>query len=220
MNQFSSGPYRRFLKLCLNHRYTTLSVFLAVLIVSLALVPAGIIRIVFFPVVPADQITVSLEMPQGASWHKTHEYAKRIEIAAIKMNERYLEVTADNEDVVRQLMVLSESDTSARVDLDLIASEDRTISSVELAQWFREELGVLEGIRSLTVRANAGPGGLAVDVQISGLSLEELRQAAQDLKHSLAKIDGVQDISDTFNAGGREIPPRDLQCTPHTIARA
>ncbi|MEH6610324.1 MAG: efflux RND transporter permease subunit [Halioglobus sp.] len=211
MNRFSSGPYRRFLKLCLNHRYTTLSVFLAVLIISLALVPAGIIRMVFFPVVPADQITVSLEMPQGASWHKTHDYAKRIEVAAIKMNERYLEVTKESEDVVRQLMVLSESDTSARVDIDLIPSEERTISSVELAQWFREELGVLEGIRSLTVRANAGPGGLAVDVQISGLSLEELRQAAQDLKHSLAKIEGVQDISDTFNAGGREM---DIQVTP------
>jgi multidrug efflux pump subunit AcrB len=211
MNQFSSGPYRRALKLCLDHRYTTLSAFLAVLIICLALIPSGFIRMVFFPNVPSDQIIVSLEMPQGTPWQKTHDYARRIEVAANKMNERYLASIDSTADVIRQLMVVSETDTSARVDVDLVPSEERTISSVELAQWFREELGVLEGVRSVSVDAQAGPGGIAVDVEVSGLDLEGLRAAAADLKQSLSLIQGVQDISDSFNAGGKEM---DIQVTP------
>ncbi len=136
-------------------------------------------------------------------WQKTHDYARRIEVAANKMNERYLASIDSSADVIRQLMVVSESDTSARVDVDLVPSEERTISSVELAQWFREELGVLEGVRSVSVDAQAGPGGVAVDVEVSGLDLEGLRAAAADLKQSLSLIQGVQDISDSFNAGGQ-----------------
>jgi multidrug efflux pump subunit AcrB len=137
LTKFASGPYRRLLPFCLRHRYNTLAIFVAILIVSMALLPSGLVRFVFFPNVPADQILVSLEMPQGASWEKTHEYAQRIELAAQKMNERYLEEADTTVDVIRQLLVVSETDTTARVDIDLVVSEERSISSVVLAQWLR-----------------------------------------------------------------------------------
>ncbi|MEZ5570912.1 MAG: efflux RND transporter permease subunit [Halioglobus sp.] len=211
LSNFASGPYRRFLQFCLRHRYTTVAVFLAVLIVSMALVPAGIVRFVFFPNVPSDQIFVTLEMPQGTSWKKTHEYARRIETAAQAMNKRYLQELDTDVDVIRQLLVVSESDTSANIDIDLVPSEQRTVSSVILAQWLRESLGNLEGIRSLNVDAVAGPPGAALEIQLSGQNLETLRMASQDLKRSLTLMRGVQDISDSFNAGGREL---DIHVTP------
>ncbi|MCB1691010.1 MAG: efflux RND transporter permease subunit [Halioglobus sp.] len=202
---FASGPYRRFLLYCLQHRYTTLAVFIAMLIVSLALMPSGLVRFVFFPNVPSDQIYVTLEMPQGAPWEKTHEYAQRIEVAVQAMNERYLEEVGTSVDVVRELLVVSDSDTEARVDVELVPSEERTISSVVLAQWLREELGSLEGIRSLNIDAVAGPSGAALELQLAGQDLDALRLAAQEVKRSLAQMRGVQDISDSFNSGGREL---------------
>ena len=205
LKNFATGPYRRLLQFCLHHRYTTVAVFLAVLIICLALIPSGLVRFVFFPNVPSDQIMVKLEMPQGTPWQKTHDYAQRIELAAQKMNARYLAAVDTRVDAVRQLMVVSESDASARVDLDLVPSEERTISSVVLAQWLREELGNLEGVRSLSIDAVAGPPGSILEVQLTGQSLESLRLAAVDLKQSLALMNGVQDISDSFNAGGKEL---------------
>jgi multidrug efflux pump subunit AcrB len=202
---FASGPYRRLLMYCLRHRYTTIAVFVGLLIVSLALMPAGMVRFVFFPNVPSDQLYVTLEMPQGAPWEKTHDYARRIEVAAKAMNERYLAEVGTDVDVIRELLVVSESDTSASIDIDLVPSEERTISSVVLAQWLREELGTLEGIRSLTIDAVAGPPGVALELQLQGQDLETLRLAAQDVKRSLAQMPGVQDISDSFNSGGREL---------------
>jgi len=211
MVRFANGTYLNALQRCLRHRYITLAVFVAVLIVSMALVPSGLVRFIFFPNVPSDQIMVSLEMPQGTSWEKTHEYARRIEVAARKMNERYLEEADTDVDVIRQLMVVSDTDTEARVDIDLVPSEERTVSSVVMAQWLREALGELEGIRALRVDAVAGPPGAALQVELSGQDLETMRLAAQDLKQSLTLMRGVQDISDSFNAGGREL---DIRVTP------
>ncbi|MEZ5503255.1 MAG: efflux RND transporter permease subunit [Halioglobus sp.] len=74
-----------------------------------------------------------------------------------------------------------------------------------LAQWLRESLGTLEGVRALNIDAVAGPSGAALEVRLSGQNLETLRAAAQDLKQSLTLMRGVQDISDSFNAGGREL---------------
>lgn len=208
LKDFTSGPYKRLLQYCLNHRYTTLAVFMGLLIVCLALVPSGLVRFVFFPNVPSDQIIVKLEMPQSTPWEKTHHYAKRIESAAQAMNERYRESLDTDVDVIRQLMVVSENDTSARVDIDLVPSEQRTVSSLVLAQWLREALGVLEGVRVLSFDAVAGPAGAVLDVQLRGKNLESLRIAAAELKQSLAQMGGVQDISDSFNAGGRELDIR------------
>jgi multidrug efflux pump subunit AcrB len=206
--RFANGTYLRALRRCLEHRYVTLAVFFAVLIVSMALVPSGFVRFVFFPNVPSDQIMISLEMPQGTSWEKTHDYARRIEVAARKMNERFLVETGSDVDVIRQLMVVSDSDTEARVDIDLVPSEERTVSSVVMAQWLREALGELEGIRALHVDAVAGPPGAGLEVELSGQDLDTMRLAAQDLKRSLTMMRGVQDISDSFNAGGRELDIR------------
>lgn len=205
---FASGPYRRFLQFCLNHRYNTIACFVALLIVSMALIPSGMVRFVFFPNVPSDQIYVTLEMPEGTSWKTTHEYARRIEAAAKKMNERYLAEVGTDVDVVRQLLVVSESDTSANIDIDLVPSEERTISSVVLAQWLREALGTLEGVRLLNIDAVAGPPGAALELQLSGQDLESLRLAAEDVKQSLTLMRGVQDISDSSNSGGRELDVR------------
>lgn len=211
LTRFASGPYRRFLQSCINQRYTTIACFVALLIISLAMIPSGLVRFVFFPNVPSDQIYVTLEMPQGTSWEKTHDYARRVEVAAQAMNERYLQEVGTSVDVIRELLVVSEADTSARIDIDLVPSEERTISSVVLAQWLREALGNLEGIRALNVDAVAGPPGAALELQLSGQDLETLRLAAQDVKKSLTLMRGVQDISDSFNSGGREL---DIRVSP------
>lgn len=208
---FAQGPYRRALGIAVHYRYTTLAVFVAGLIVCLALVPAGILRVVFFPNVPSDLIRVSLEMPQGTPWQTTHDYARRIEDAAYAMNARFREADAQGRDAIRNMLLLSDSDTSASVQVELLVSEERDISSSVLAQWLREELGPLHGMRSFRIDARAGPGGSALDVQLRGRDLEQLRQAAAELKLRMAQINGVRDIRDSFNSGGREL---NIKVTP------
>ncbi|MEM1188518.1 MAG: efflux RND transporter permease subunit [Pseudomonadota bacterium] len=202
---FARGPYRRTLNLAVKYRYTTVSIFLAGLIVCLTLIPAGMLRVVFFPNVPSDNLSIVLDMPQGTPWQLTHDYARRIEVAAREMNERFREVDGQGRDVIRTLQVISETDTQARVQIELLVSEERDVTSVQLGNWLREAVGPLNGVRSFRIDAAAGPGGTPIDIQLKGRDLTQLRQAAAELKLRLAEIDGVLDIRDTFNAGGREL---------------
>jgi len=208
---FARGPYRRLLARAVHYRLTTLAIFLAGLIVCLMLIPSGMLRVVFFPNVPSDVLRISLDMPQGTPWQLTHEYARRVADAAGVMNERFREADAQGRDAIKTLQVLSESDTQASVEIELLVSEERDISSVTLGQWLREALGPLNGVRSFRINAAAGPGGVPIDIQLKGRDLEQLRQAAAELKQRLAQLDGVRDIRDTFNAGGREL---DIRVTP------
>ena len=211
LTAFARGPYRRALAVAVNYRYTTLAIFLGGLIICLALIPSGILRVTFFPSVPSDTIDVTLEMPQGTPWQKTHDYARRIETAAKAMNERFKSQDAGGRDVIVALQTISETDTRAQVQVELIVSEERQIDSTVLGQWLRDELGPLPGIRSFRLNAAAGPGGSPVDIELQGTDLDQLRQAASELKLQLATIDGVRDIRDSFNAGGREL---NIKVTP------
>lgn len=211
LQRFARGPYQRALAQAVHYRYTTLAIFVSGLIICLALIPAGILRVVFFPTIPSDVIRVSVDMPQGTPWQKTHEYAHRIEAAAKAMNQRHREQDPEGRDAVVTMLLTSESDTSAALQLELLKSEDRNISSDVLGQWLREELGPLHGVRSFQVDSSAGPGGTPIDIQLKGRDLDELRRAAAELKLELARVDGTRDIRDSFNSGGREL---NIKVTP------
>lgn len=209
--RFSNGPYRRLLQLAVRRRYTTLSVFLSALIICLALVPSGIVRFVFFPNVASDMILVTFDMPQGTPWQKTHQLAQRIEQAAWSMDDRYKAQSPDGSGAIEQLLVVSEKDTRASIDIALTPSQHRSISSVELAQWFREFLGPVDGVRSIRINANAGPSNQPILIELTGKNLDSMQQAALDLKQALSEITGVRDISDSLDGGGSEL---DIHVTP------
>ena len=179
--------------------------------ISLALVPAGIVRLVFFPNVPSNQINIDLKMPQGTPWQRTHDYTLRIEQAAREMDDRYRRETGSEGGVIQELMSLSTTDTESRVTVELLPSTERKLTSVELAGWLREALGPLSGVQSLAFDANAGPPGLAVDVELAGKDLQALRSAAEELKSALVGFAGVYDVRDSFDAGGPEL---DIRLTP------
>lgn len=211
MLTLANGPYRRALALAVNYRYTTLSIFLAGLILCLALIPSGILRVVFFPNIPSDYLLISLDMPQGTPWQRTHDYARRIQDAAMVMNERHREEDPRGRDGIRTMQLTSTSDTSASVVIELLKSEERDIGSNQLGQWLREALGPLHGVRSFTLNSTAGPGGTPLAIQLKGRDLDELRSAATELKLQVAQITGVRDIRDSFNSGGREL---NIKVTP------
>ncbi len=209
--RFAETVYRRLLLAALRARYLTLAVFVGGLLICLALIPSGIVRFVFFPTVSSNFVSVDMKMPNGTPWQLTHAYSLRIEEAARAMDRRYREVTGIESGVIREILTLSTSDTQASIDVELVPSTERSIDSVTLAAWMREALGELPGVQSLIIDANAGPNIAAVDVELIGQDLDEMRSAARELKKALLNFDGVSDVRDTFDAGGPEL---DIQVTP------
>ncbi|MFT5032395.1 MAG: multidrug efflux pump subunit AcrB, partial [Bacteroidia bacterium] len=186
-----------------------LAIFVASFLLVISLVPAGIVRFVFFPDIASDEIKINLRLPPSAPYQLTHDYALRIEAAADVVNQRYRQESGESRDVIVDLETLSVSDDRAELWAALLPSEDRNIDSVTMAQWWREAIGPLPGIKELSFDAKAGPGGgVDLDVALESENLDELRLAAEDLKQELQQVSGVFDIRDTFGAGAPEVDVR------------
>ena len=84
MTQFVKQKYQPFLARCMQHRYVTLSSFVAVLIVAGAALGSGIARFEFFPNVPGDDIRATIIMQDGVSNESLIEALETVEAAAFQ----------------------------------------------------------------------------------------------------------------------------------------
>ncbi|NRB41795.1 MAG: efflux RND transporter permease subunit [Pseudomonadales bacterium] len=205
LSNFAKNTYAPLLKKALKHRYACLAVFIASLIISSQLVPSGLVRFVFFPNIPSDYIKVNFSMPAQTSYHKTYAYAQDIRDAAFEVNEKYKRESHSDIDAIEYLSISSTNDNDVRIIAALIPSTERTITSVEIAKWWREAIGEIPDAKSLTFDANAGHASIPINIRLQSNNLEQLRQVADEAKQALRLYEGVFDIRDSFDAGTPEV---------------
>lgn len=99
---------------------------------------------------------------------------------------------------------------AAEVNIQLLGSEYRggRYSSEKIEQMWREEVGEIPGVSSLTFASSLFQGGNAVEVELSHYNFDQLLAAADDLKATLGDYPGVYDIADSFETGKMELKLR------------
>ena len=221
--------YKPFLTKVLEYRYTALSFFIGLFIVSLGLLAGNQVRFVFFPPVPSDYIVAKLTMPEGTPVEETEKAMQSLRSALDKLIQETEDLGLGRpfQNVVSTLGANSfegaggprgatgggTSSNVAEIAVELQKSEDRAgggtdkrLSAPNLADRWREILGQIPGIRDLTFQAYAASGGGSpVDVLLSGNNFEALEAAAQEVKTYLATFDGLYDIKDNYSGGKQEI---------------
>ncbi|MCL1037074.1 efflux RND transporter permease subunit [Shewanella submarina] len=203
IQHFINHSYRNFLEKAIKQRYNVLATFIGVLILSIALVVSGKVRWVFFPDLPSDFIQVELEMEDGSSENNTLNALMALEDALFVMNEQMAEEYG--EEVVKHSFVYMRSRTSAFVLAELTKGEDREVDGFAIADAWREALPELMSVKKLDMNASTNDGGGDISFRLESNNLEQIQQAAGDLKSKLADYEGVFDISDNFSSGTQEI---------------
>ena len=222
LEHFAMHPYRRFLEGAIRHRYLTVAIGLAVLVVALGMILSGRIIISFFPGVEGDVVYASLEMPVGTAISETIEAVKLLEQGAELVREELDSNLAPGEPSRINALLTSigshlhrggpprtsgpGSSNIADVAMELIPLDDRKgVTSREAGDRWRELTGLIPGAVKLTFSADQFSAGSAVDFQLSGRDVDQLRTVAAELRVELSRYDGVYDISDSFRAGKQEI---------------
>mgnify|MGYP006133847643 CR=1 FL=1 len=219
LERFIQNVYMPILDRALKFRWVTLSVFIAMLIVSFALVASGLVRFVFFPNVPSDYIFVELNMAEGTPLSQTRKGLNRIENALTEISEE--EIAKGFFDPVKNkaaflgYSVLSggPAPTSfnsggniASIILELSKAELIDSNADEISQRWREKVGEIPGARKLNFLSSAaGPVGLPVDIRLTGRNFRDLKAASMEIQEELKQFDGLLDIRDTYAEGKREL---------------
>jgi len=217
---FIEGPLQAALRFTVRAPFIVLSAGLFLLIVSVATVPAGIIKFSFFPDIEADIVTATVEMPAGTPISQTAAVVKRIEDAG----DRAVAGMSDQGNNTPSFVKATYSTIGLRstgsgprgptnqfspnladVRISLVPAKDRSVSAVAIEQAWRDELGDVAEAETLTISSSLLSLGDPVNVQISHPDEVVLDQVRSRVMDRLETLSGVFDVVSDDDAGIREV---------------
>ncbi|MDX1405032.1 MAG: efflux RND transporter permease subunit [Woeseiaceae bacterium] len=198
--------YEPLLTKVLRNRGLTLTVFAAVLIVTIGLINSSLTRVVLFPEVPGDFIQVEMSMQNGTAPSVRDDALSRIEQAVFDINDEFVAQNPDAGEPIDHLIVFTSGDTGGFIVAELYRGDDRPLDSDELIEMWRERVGEIAGIKDLVFSGGDHVGGgVPLSFRLSGSNYPALEKAAAELEDKLREYNGVFDIRNTAIPGGEEI---------------
>ena len=222
---FVEGPLDRALRFSTTFPAIVLSASVAVLIVFVALLPAGIIKFSFFPQIEGEAVTANLELPAGTTIERTSEIAKRIEEAGDAALARFAPPgdDADPPGFVDAIYTTVGTRTTgggaggqgqqlgsniASIQIALVSANEREVGAAEIEQAWHEELGDVPEARSFSISSEQVSFGAPINIQIFHPDSAELVRVRERIMEEVARIDGVYNVESDQDAGQREIELR------------
>ena len=212
--------YRPALERAFTWRATLLAAACALLLISLAWVVGGRLPFRFFQAGEADTLTVGVTLPRATPREDTVTALSLIENAAEELRRQ---VEQEEPGAIRHVLAQTGRLPAAGLPIAdpgrlensgshlggvtvlLAASGEREVSTIELGQRLRELLSQVPDVSNLSLNTSVFATGKAIDVELSGTTLDDLRRAADELETTLAGYSGVREISDSLRAGKPEL---------------
>lgn len=202
--------YQPLLSVALRNKLTTISLFVGVFLVIIALLTSGWSKFVFFPRIPSETVRLNLDMPNGTPFEITNKHVINIAAQAEKLQQKYVDEET-GESVIMNILAATggRGGTSnvGRIRFELVPPEKRTIevTSAQMVREWRQLVGDIPGAESVTYRAEIGRSSDPIDVQLTGNSLETLQEVADQVKEQLKTYPTVFDIADSLSDGKEEL---------------
>jgi len=220
LENFVDRYYRPVLSVCLKNRYIVLATFISLFIVTVGTIRSGHIKFIFFPEVETDVINAKLKMAEGVSFEKTAEAIRLIEEKGLQLNREF--PVQSGQPIVKHMLASTGSQPLVQgmgnvnsspkgtnigeVTIELIGAVERKgIEGVDIVSRWRELVGDISGATELIFATESAAGGNAIDLEIIGDNIEDLREATLLAKEALASYDGVIDLADSDVEGKREL---------------
>lgn len=225
LRRFRDGLYQRVLHAALIHRYAVLTLFIAFAVVGIGLIDKGKVRSVFFPEVPGQIITVSMQMDSRAPLRLTRDNLDQVEAVGQLLNKRYQQQYDYEISPIQTVFYLISNSENAVLYAELSPSAKRPeLSVVKMVRDWREQLGALEGVTELEITGSESLAG-GVRFRLFSHNEDELRAASKELLSYLSGIDGLSNIRDGLQGGQPEFSIKlkpealGLGITPESLAR-
>ena len=214
LNHFIENFYAPALTRALKARYTTISIFIGFMIITVGAMKGDLIKVALFPNVPSDFIEIDLVMNSGSDEKLRNKNLAAIVDAIVSIDDEYRQDQAsktgstpsEQTGIVKHSIVFSNGDTAGEVIVELSKAESRSINAYEFTDMLRERVGELPNTKLLTYSAgtNAG-GGKPVNFRLSSDDPEILNIAAEELEAHLKNLPGLFDIDNQAESGAEEI---------------
>jgi multidrug efflux pump subunit AcrB len=202
--EFVENRFGRALGFALRHRYVVLAIGLAMILATYGYVKSGRMGMELFPRVESDYAFVEANLPAGAS---------RDEIARVERLLYEAGVTVAEENGGERLakgFITSVRGSRIQARIYLTDLDIRPIGTTELTNKWRERVGRIPGVETITFQSDrGGPGsGKALTIQLSHRDKDLLKDAGRTLAAELGQYAGISDVDDGSPTGKDQLDIR------------
>ena len=215
LDWFIESIYMPALRRAMAWRVVVAASALSILMLMFGLLLGGHLSFELFPDRDTDTIVARVTMPQGTPLAQTEATTARLEAAGRQLDDHFRAADPAAAGVVKQIMTVVGINTDfepevgshiGEVTVELLAAEQRGISSTLLADKWRELSGdVPDALELIFMSEDIFPVGKPIEVRLMGDNFMEMREAAARLEAELGTYPGVLDISNDFRPGKMEI---------------
>lgn len=201
LDRFVEKRFKPLLNSCVHHRYITISVAVAILIVMVGYATSGRMGFTLMPKVERDSGRVQVNFAPGTAEAQLDRARQQIMGAA----DQILEETGREGFFIGMRGLIR--DDRVQVDVYLTPSEQRTVSTGEFVRRWRKAVGPIPGALSSSFASDrGGPGaGPALTVELRHTDTELLEEAATQLATALEGFPAVGDIDAGVSQGKRQL---------------
>lgn len=194
-------------------RYLTMGIVLAVFVVTISLL-FGVVGFQVFPSLEGDTLQARVLMRPGTPLSQTEQVVGKIGEALAKTDSHFSPDQPGGVDLVEVGYAKFNENADAfeagphvaTFTADLLATESRNARMEDVISEWKKNLGDIPDAMSITFdEPTIGPQGRAIEIQLSGLSLDKLDQVSAELQGFLKTFRGVYNVSDDLRKGEREL---------------
>jgi multidrug efflux pump subunit AcrB len=212
------GPSLHF---ALRHKWLTVMMPVALVMVTIGLLGGGLIGVTFFPFIDGDTLPINVSLVSGRQEADTDSLLSRIEKIAWQVNKEMSAERTDGRKLVTGIKRdIGQNDFgemgshTGRLTLQLLDGEVRNMDSYIIANRIRQAVGPVPEAQNITFgRVNFF--GKPVSVSLLGNDLLQLNRARDLLVAELENLPSLKDITDLNQKGRREL---NIQLKPRAYA--
>ena len=221
LQRLVDGPLDRGLRLATDNPPIVLAASTGAIVLAMALVGSGFVRVEFLPQVDGDVIAANFELPTGTPGERSAEVGARLEAAGHRAAARLARERLDGAEAPRWNTSVTVGEPAELYNplrgdrttpprghigaVQFALPEEGDFTASEFEEAWREEAGTLPGVKSLVFSSGALELALPVHMELSHTDPVTLNRIADEFVAGLGNVDGVFDIRSNRDDGFREL---------------
>ncbi|MEZ5571942.1 MAG: efflux RND transporter permease subunit [Halioglobus sp.] len=212
LSYFVEYRYKPFMLRCVENRYLTLAFFLSLLVLTCGLLAGGAVRTVLSPDTPGEFLQVELRMSPGTPEERTLQAVAKIAADFKAMEAIYQRESGTDEPLLKHMATYGYDRINGRVDVELTKEDERSISTRDIQERWRKQVGTVHGAEVFAIKSADGPQmGPAIAFDLKHKDFATLSKAASEMEEAMGNYTGLYDIrngvSDTSDEFHLELLP-------------
>lgn len=208
--RFRDQTFRPLAEKSIHNRGTTLTLALAIFLVSISLIGSGRIQSEFFPQPENHIILGNAKFAAGTPPDKVHEFGRHLEQALWRANA---ELKSDKDLVVHAVLRINQAtfdggenysrgEQYTSLHVELLTPDAREVRNPEFIAAWQKHLAIPDGLEQLSITSpRGGPPGKDIDIFLTGQGPETLKRAGEAIAEKLKSYQGVRDVQDDIPYG-------------------